>query len=127
MSYQVTLDIPNVVYERAEKHAAIQHRQLPEVLTDWLVGSVSDDVALNSVAGVRSLPDDVVLRMSTMQPTEAQETRMSALLERQRESQISASERVELAELASLYDAGLSLKSAALAEAVRRGLRSPLS
>ena len=62
-----------------------------------------------------------------MQPTEEQEKRVSTLLTRQRERLITPDERVELAELMEGYDAGLLLKSAALAEAVRRGLRPPLS
>jgi hypothetical protein len=127
MSHQVTLEIPDSIYRRAERYASTLERDVPEVLTDWLSMSAGEDSRLDSPAGIRLLPNDIVLRMSTMQPSEEQERRVSTLLMRQRERMITADERVELAELMEEYDAGLFLKSAALLEAVRRGLRPPLS
>ncbi len=127
MSHQVTLDIPETVYARAERQASRHHRLVPEVLSDWLSMSLGDELALDSPAGMRSLPDDVVLQMSNMQPSEERQARISLLLERQKESVISAAERTELARLMDEFDGGLLLKTAALVEAVRRGLRPRLS
>ncbi len=48
MAYQVTLNIPEVVYQRAEQAAATQHQPLEEVLVNaltayWLADLTADE------------------------------------------------------------------------------------
>ena len=57
----------------------------------------------------------------------AQRRRLSGLLERQREGMLTESERPELLALMQVYNQLWIRQSEALAEAVRRGLRKPLS
>ena len=56
----------------------------------------------------------------------AQGGRLTELLEKQRESLLTESERPELLALMQIYDQLWVRQSEALAEAVRRGLRPPL-
>jgi hypothetical protein len=57
---------------------------------------------------------------------EAEERRLSELLNRQQAGALTSAERLELKALMEVYQTQLLLKAQALGEAVRRGLRSPL-
>ncbi len=72
---------------------------------------------------VFELPDATVLRLAAMQMPAWQTRRLQELLAQQREGQLSMEEKSELMELFALHDRGLLLKSEAIAEAVRRGIR----
>lgn len=72
---------------------------------------------------VIELPDATVLRLAAMQMPAWQTRRLQELSAQQREGQLSAEEQSELTELFALHDRGLLLKSEAIAEAVRRGIR----
>ncbi|ETX07505.1 MAG: hypothetical protein ETSY2_10830 [Candidatus Entotheonella gemina] len=72
---------------------------------------------------VFELPDATVLRLAAMQMPAWQTRRLQELLAQQREGPLSMEEKSELTELLALHDLGLLLKSEAIAEAVRRGIR----
>ena len=72
---------------------------------------------------VHELADAEVLRLATMQMPTWQSRRLHELLERQREGELPPEERAELAHLLRLHESALLLKSEAMVEAVRRGLR----
>ena len=127
MSHQITLEIPDTLFRRAEQFAALHQCTPADALTEWLAATSADTEPVTSEYAVRSLPDATVLEMSEMQPSAAQESRMSELLEKQREGFLTVEERTNLDDLVEVYRAGLLLKSAALVEAVRRGLRPPIS
>lgn len=76
---------------------------------------------------VALLPDEevLILSYSFMDPNQHEE--ISDLLADQREGMIDEVGRKRLDELLQIYDRGLLRKSEALVEAVRRGLRLPLS
>jgi len=75
---------------------------------------------------VSTLSDDDVLALSKAQMRPAQGRRLSELLEKQREGELTGSERPELLALMQVYKQLWTRQSEALAEAVRRGLRRPL-
>ena len=81
-----------------------------------------DDALERSVS---SLSDEDVLALSKAQMRPAQGRRLSELLEKQRESELTESERSELLALMQVYNQLWIRQSEALAEAVRRGLRRP--
>ena len=73
-----------------------------------------------------SLSDKDVLALSKAQMRPAQGGRLSELLERQREGELTESQRPELLALMQVYNQLWIRQSEALTEAVRRGLRRPL-
>jgi len=121
---QVTLTLPEELYEYARRWATITQRDLPEMLTDAL------SIVLTPVyttprleRPVSSLSDEDVLALSKAQMRPAEGRRLSELLEKQREGKLAGSERSELLALMQVYDQLWIRQSEALAEAVRRGLR----
>jgi hypothetical protein len=128
MGTTVILELPERTYRRAQRLAQLTERDVTDILADALDLSLPAFDSGQAVAEpVRELPDTAVLALadSTMAATE--DKRLSELLDRQRESKLADSERAELAQLMQVYQEGLLLKAEAQAEAVRRGLRPPLS
>jgi pyruvate-formate lyase len=76
---------------------------------------------------VSELPDEEVLKLTQLEMSPAEDRRLSRLLDRQQAGKLSVKERAELFTLMQIYRTGLLRKAQALAEAVRRGLREPLT
>lgn len=74
---------------------------------------------------VGELSDAEVLRLSNLQMPTWQSRRLHELLDKQQAGQLTSEEQPELEHLLRLNDSALLLKSEALVEAVRRGLRDP--
>lgn len=89
-------------------------------MADWLERAVAE-------LPVELLSHDEVLSLTELQLSEQQQTHLSELLERNRESSLNVSERRSLDGLMRDYERGLLRKSQALREAVDRGLLEPLS
>jgi len=128
MSRQVTLTLPNDVYEQAKLWAVMTQQDLSETLADAL------SVALAPVhttpkleKPVASLTDESIRDLCSVQMEEVQGQHLSQLLEKQREGLLSDAERQEMLALMQIYHRLLIRQSEALAEAVRRGLRKPLA
>ena len=127
MSTQVTLTLPDELYEHAKRWATITQRDLSETLTDALTIVLTPVYTTPRLERpVSSLSDEDVLALSKVQMRPAQGRRLSELLEEQREGVLAESERPELLALMHVYDQLWLRQSEALAEAVRRGLRKPL-
>jgi hypothetical protein len=76
---------------------------------------------------ISELPDDEVLRWTELRLPHAQDRRLSELLDMQQSGTLTNPERTELLALMQVYEVNCLRQSEALAEAVRRGLREPLS
>ena len=127
MSTQVTLTLPDELYEHARRWATITQRDLSETLTDALTIVLTPVYTIPRLEKpVSSLSDEDVLALSRAQMKPAQGRRLSELLEKQRESILTEGERSELLALMQVYSQLWIRQSEALAEAVRRGLREPL-
>jgi len=122
---EITLNVPEAVYRDAAAIAQQTGREVADVLTDTLgfIWAREEEIS----AAVQSLSDADVLTLadSTMSPEE--DTRFSTLLNRQQEATLSVTEATELQTLLNTYQMGLLRKAQAIREAVRRGLREPLS
>ena len=128
MSTQVTVTLPDEVYERAERLAQLSHRAVTDILAEMIAVSLPVLRPQAAVpAPVETLTDAEVLALADLQLPAEQDQRLSTLLDRQQAGTITETERAELAALFQLYQEGLLRKAQALAEAVRRGLREPLS
>lgn len=127
MSTQVTLRLPDELYDKARHWAAITHRDIAETLADALALALTLVYTTPRLEkGVSSLSDGEVLALYKVQLKPAQGHRLSELLERQREASLAEGERQELMALMQIYQQLWVRQSEALAEAVRRGLQPPL-
>lgn len=127
MSTQVTLTLPDELYEHARRWATITQRDLSETLTDALTIVLTPVYTMPSLEKpVSLLSDEGVIALSRAQMKPAQGRRLSELLEKQREGALAKGERPELLALMQVYSQLWIRQSEALAEAVRRGLREPL-
>lgn len=75
---------------------------------------------------VETLSDEEVLALTELQMAPEEQSRLSDLLERNREDELDAEAERQLDELMHLYESGLIRKAEALRVAVQRGLREPL-
>jgi hypothetical protein len=75
---------------------------------------------------IESLADAEVLALSDFQMDPDPDARLSELLEKQRERSLLSNEPQELEELMQIYREALLRKTAALVEAVKRGVREAL-
>jgi predicted transcriptional regulator len=167
MSTQITITLPDDVYQRAKHLAQLANRDVASVLADTIQSSMpsvrADAVELESVS---DLADEQVVALTELQmgkcheffatptkkktnactaklPPQAktkwrkirdtyqmepnQDVRLSELLDRQQAGTLLESDRPELQSLMQIYQKAMLRKTAALVEAVKRGLIEPLS
>ncbi|MEZ4658552.1 MAG: hypothetical protein R2911_13355 [Caldilineaceae bacterium] len=128
MSTQVLLELPDETYQRASQLARLTSRGVTDVLTDVLSLSLPLlDEGSSAASAIDTLSDREILQLTELQMHSDEDTRLSELLDQQQAGAISEIERMELANLMRIYQVGLLRKAQALAEAVHRGLRPPLS
>ena len=119
MGQTITLDLPADVAQRAAAVAQQTHRQVEDVLLEWLGRSATD-------VPIESLPDDQVLTLCDLEMSRSEQDELSALLDRQREGTLDDAARRRLDTLMATYRRGMVQKAQALHVAVERGLRPPL-
>lgn len=128
MNRHVTLELPNEVLNRVERLATLARRDVKEVLADAVAMALPPlDVVLGESPPVSGMSDDKVLRLADLRLAPAQDRRLSQLLDQQQTGTLTEPERSELLALMQVYEVNLLRQAEALAEAVRRGLREPLS
>lgn len=124
---QVTINLPEETYQRAERFARLINRDLSSILSDTVVSSLpplSDEV--DTLPSVAEMSDHAVLALAGSMLSQAQEQRLSELLEKQREGALSEPESQALAVLMQTYNEGWLRKTSGIVEAVKRGLMEPL-
>ncbi len=129
MSTRVTLNLPDKVYNQAERLAELMNQDVPRVLAETLESVLSPLGAStgDDLTPFGELSDNEVLAAVDLRMDEAQGRRLGRLLDRQQARKLSEAERNELAALMQVYHECLVRKAQALGEAVRRGLREPLA
>jgi hypothetical protein len=127
MATEITLSLPDNVYNHAAHLAQLTNQDVSRVLTETIESVLSplgaDALAL---APVEKLSDSEVLAAAELRMNAAQGRRLGLLLERQQASELDETERSELAALMQVYHENLLRKAQAMREAVQRGLREPL-
>jgi len=118
MQEAITIQVSDRAVRRATQAAAQTQKRIEEILADWLEWVITE-------MPVDSLPDDEVIALTQLQPTPNLETRLSHLLERNRENALDVDGKRELDELMRQYERGLLRKAQALRVAVQRGIREP--
>jgi hypothetical protein len=97
-------------------------------VNELILGTIQRGLALADLAeaapALANLSDSEVLAAADLEMPRAQNDRLSELLQAQQARPLAEAEQQELANLMEYYKAGLLYKGRALAEAVRRGLRT---
>ena len=128
MSTEVRITLHDAVYRRAKRLAEVSNRNIGDLLAQAIelslppVGEANEDYK-----PVSQLPDREVLELSEMQMNAQQERRFRKLLNKQQAGRLSSVEESQLLALMQNYQEKLLRKAQALREAVRRGLRAPLT
>jgi hypothetical protein len=120
---EVTLTLPDQLWERAEVLAQRTGREVSELLAETI------ELGLDPLGGgarerpVDTWPDSEVLAAVETEMPPVADQRLSELLEGQQAAALSTAEQTELRALMQTYQEALLRKARALREAVRRGLR----
>jgi hypothetical protein len=128
MSTQITITLPDEIYQRAERFARLANRDLASVVADTIklsIPPISPEAA--ALEPVSVLSNEQVLALTQLQMEQEQDARLSDLLDRQQSGILTEIEGIELQTLMQIYQEGLLRKATALSEAVKRGLMEPLS
>lgn len=126
MMMQVTVNLPEETYRRAKRLAQLTRRDVADILADTLFLSLPA-LAEGKTPVVQDMTDAQVIALTELQLSAVEDERLSELLDKQQAGDLTDDERPDLNRLMQVYQEGLLLKSEALAEAVSRGLLSPLS
>jgi hypothetical protein len=128
MSQRVTLELPDEILNRAERLAGLAHREVADVLVEAVLAVLPPlDLVMEDSRPVSALSDEAVLSLASRQLPAAQDRQLSRLLDEQQAGTLNDAGRRELLALIQLYEVNWLRQAGALAEAVRRGLREPLS
>ena len=120
---EVTLQLPNSLYERAQQWAAVTRQDLDAALTDALAVALSPlPTSPELEIPVETLTDEQLLAETRRQMPPERGRRLSELSARRREGVLSVEDQQEVLALAQLYQRLWLRQAEALAEAARRGL-----
>jgi predicted ester cyclase len=130
MTVEITLKLPDSLVEQAQRLGLLTHRNAETVLADaleavWMTFENLPDS--NLYTPVSELSDEAVSVLAKVRMDEAQSQRLGELQAQGKTVGLSELERYELLALLQISQLGQLRKSEALAEAVQRGLREPLS
>ena len=127
MTTQVTLNIPDEIYQRAERFARLANRDIASILADTIAQSITLLGAhINTLPTVAELTPQQLLALTELQLEPEQDAQLSYLLDQQQAGTLTTESRLELEALMQIYREGLLRKATAFAEAVKRGLIPPL-
>ena len=128
MSTNVTVTLADDIYDQVTQLARLANLEVKEVLAEAIELSLLPGTSRrSSIKPIAELSDKEVLRLARLQMSPAEDRRFSGLLHRQQSGHLTLEERTELRTLMHAYGNGLMRKAQALSEAVRRGLRAPLT
>jgi hypothetical protein len=127
MTSPVSFNLPTDLVHEAESAASQSQRGFEDVMVRSVQAGLHSLKMTSELEDFSAMSDAEVLELAASQMPAEQSSRMSNLLDRQREGTIDRLQRAELASLMHFYQTGQLLKAGGLAEAVRRGLRQPLS
>ena len=128
MAVEVTLHLPEHLVEHAKRFGEATQREVGQVLADTLEmmwATVATET--ETLPPAATLSDEDVLALADAKLDPAQNDRLVELQIQGKTGGLTDAERTELLSLLQLYQIGQLRKSEGLAEAVRRGLRDPLS
>jgi hypothetical protein len=118
---EVTLNLPENIYQNFTRLAEKKHRRVEEVITDKL----QDDFSFEKIDFEETLADwsdEDVLALANLKLPKEQATRMSELSDIQQRGLMNNVEKSELEMYLEIYNNANLRKARGIAEAVKRGL-----
>jgi hypothetical protein len=124
---EVTLNLPENIYQNFTRLAEKKHRRVEEVITDKL----QDDFSFEKIDFQKTLADwsdEDVLALAKLKLPKEQANRMSELSDIQQRREMNNVEKSELDMYLEIYNNANLRKARGLAEAVKRGwlIRQPI-
>lgn len=126
MSEQITVTLPDHLYKRVQRLAELLGHHLSPVINESLGMALPPLASELQDDPIETLSDEQILSLAESMMSELNSVRMSYLATKQKNVTLNESELAELQMLIELYDVGQLRKAHALAEAVKRGILSPL-
>ncbi len=123
MSTQLTVTLPDKVYQRVRRLAELTGQNVEEAVAETLVRLLPPLASEMDNRPMHALSDQEVLELADSMMDKSLNARMSALLAKQQAEPMTDADQAELEMLMEIYESGQSQKVEALVEAVKRGLR----
>jgi hypothetical protein len=129
MSVEVTISLPDSLVNKVQAINSSLRQDAQEVVTDTLeaIYPMLENSAELFSPDIPSMSDEEVLQLADSKMDRVQGKRLGALQTKGKAIGLSPAERHELLALFQIYQTGLLRKSEAMVEAVRRGLRKPIT
>lgn len=118
---EISVKLPDNLYKNVSHLARAKKKTVAEFVKNAVRKAVDEETEILE-SPLADCSDEEVLSLANMKMSEAENTRLSELLEKQREDTILPLERNELDALMRVYQVGNLRKSQGVYEAVRRGL-----
>ena len=130
MTIPITINLPESLAASIQRLGEATAREISDVLLDTLeiVLPTLDNLSEMSInSSIPDISDEEVLELANLKMDVVQNQRLGELQAKGKNTGLTAGERYELLILMSLYHMGQLRKSEGLAEAVKRGIKTPLS
>jgi len=130
MTIPITINLPESLAASVQRPGEATAREISDVLLDTLeiVLPTLDNLSEMSInSNIPDISDQEVLELANLKIDVVQNQRLGELQAKGKNTGLTAGERYELLILISLYQMGQLRKSEGLAEAVKRGIKTPLS
>jgi hypothetical protein len=130
MTIPITINLPESLAASIQRLGEATAREISDVLLDTLeiVLPTLDNLSEMSInSNIADISDEEVLELANLKMDVVQNQRLGELQAKGKNTGLTAGERYELLILMSLYQMGQLRKSEGLAEAVKRGIKTPLS
>jgi hypothetical protein len=130
MTIELTINLPEQIVEYAKNLAYSTQRDVSTVISDTLemLLPTVENLSKNDITGgLSQLSDKDILSLANAKMDFTQNQRLGDLQSKGKITGLTQAEQYELATLIQIYQIGQLKKSEALAEAVKRGLKKPLS
>ena len=130
MTIPRTINLPETLAASVQRLGEATAREISDVLLDTLeiVLPTLDNLSEMSInSNIADISDQEVLELANLKMDVVQNQRLGELQAKGKNTGLTAGERYELLILMSLYQMGQLRKSEGLAEAVKRGIKTPLS
>lgn len=122
---EVTLNLPENIYQNFSKLAEKKHRRVEDVIADRLQDDFSAET-IDFKESVATWTDEDVLALAGLKLPKEQASRMSELSDREQRGLINAVEKSELDLYLEIYNNANLRKAYGIAEAFKRGLITSL-
>jgi hypothetical protein len=130
MTIPIIINLPESLAASVQRLGEATAREISDVLLDTLeiVLPTLDNLSEMSInSNIPDISDQEVLELANLKMDVVQNQRLGELQAKGKNTGLTAGERYELLILISLYQMGQLRKSEGLAEAVKRGIKIPLS